>query len=423
MTDKPYRLSDLDLPPPEVPIVAPYIPAAEFTLLSGDPDSGKSWLAGLVTQSLTTGQPTPFEVDEGGSQQTLDEGGPLTADEPGPRSPATVVYASREQDPRCLHGRLRLLGADLARVCVVPFVPVEEVERYAEWISAYRPTLIVLDPVDEYLPGTNSSTAVRRVLGPFLCLCREEGVATLGIRHRRKGRSGNALYSGLGSIALTAMARSELLLGRDPRDKDRIVLIQIKNNLALCGPSQEFSIGKRGMEWVGVSTLTAENLNEKKRNERGATALEIAVSFLLSELHDGPRPAGELLSLARRKKIAHRTLKRAKKRLGVRTTKSHDDTDNKITRWFWEFPHEPEIAAKPKTPRWQITPDAVHEPKADVPSGDVGEDCDGDGGDGNAPGDDVRSDAGGDDAAGGAGSDGANPHGDDDDVPGDPRWN
>jgi hypothetical protein len=48
-------------------------------------------------------------------------------------------------------------------------------------------------------------------------LAREFDTTILVVRHLRKGDSNDALYRGLGSIAIAARVRSILLLGRHPR--------------------------------------------------------------------------------------------------------------------------------------------------------------------------------------------------------------
>lgn len=54
----------------------------------------------------------------------------------------------------------------------------------------------------------------------------------VGVRHIRKSGASDARDAGVGSVAWTAVARVEFVVGRDPDDEALRVLAQSKNNLA-----------------------------------------------------------------------------------------------------------------------------------------------------------------------------------------------
>jgi hypothetical protein len=70
----------------------PYLPAGELTILSGDPDVGKTWIAGAISADLTCGR-TPFTHE--------------------PRQPTSVLYLTVENSPEELLRRFKLQGGDL----------------------------------------------------------------------------------------------------------------------------------------------------------------------------------------------------------------------------------------------------------------------------------------------------------------------
>ncbi len=63
------------------------------------------------------------------------------------------------------------------------------------------------------------------------------------------------------------------------------------------------------------------------------SSLDEAVDFVMKALQDGDQPAKTIERDALRAGISERTLKRAKKELGIRSEKQGDE-------WFWKMPQE-----------------------------------------------------------------------------------
>jgi hypothetical protein len=89
-------------------------------------------------------------------------------------------------------------------------------------------------------------------------LAREFDTTILVVRHLRKGDSNDALYRGLGSIAIAARVRSILLLGRHPDDPDVRAVAHVKSNYAPFGPTILFDLNGAGagrppmIRWLGI---------------------------------------------------------------------------------------------------------------------------------------------------------------------------
>jgi len=64
----------------------------------------------------------------------------------------------------------------------------------------------------------------------------------------------------------------------------------------------------------------------------GQTAKQEAREFLLDRLEAGPRKAEDLLDEAKQEGIVEKTLRRAKKELGVKSRKTSSG------EWLWELP-------------------------------------------------------------------------------------
>jgi len=140
----------------------------------------------------------------------------------------------------------------------------------------------------------------------------------------------------LGSIDFAAAPRSVLLVAReDHSDPESVrVLATLKMNLAPEGEPLAFRIvGKDSsahIEWQGRVNTTAAELLEPQED---STAREEAMMLLQSLLAEGPRPARDIYAEAEAAGISKRTLKRAKKSLGVTSHKEGMDGP-----WLWELP-------------------------------------------------------------------------------------
>jgi hypothetical protein len=107
-------------------------------------------------------------------------------------------------------------------------------------------------------------------LTPLGMLAAETGVAVLSVRHMGKGDGANPLYRGIGSIGITAAARSSLVLAPHPDDPALRVLAVSKSNLWKHGqPSLLFSVQSHttgmgnsvpSIQWEGASDLTARDV-------------------------------------------------------------------------------------------------------------------------------------------------------------------
>ena len=308
----------------------PYIPLDCITILEGDPKTGKTWAALAIAAAITRGFPLPGE-----------DGKPVE------RMPGNVLYLTAEDSlSMTLRPRLEKGNADLRRVhvlegkieggkTVVP-VTMQDLDVLAQALEQYKPVLMVIDPLAAFLgPNVNSNRfeQVRPVLAGITRLAEVYGCAVLLIRHLSKGAKDRAIYKGQGSIDFTAAARSVLMVGKDPNDPTKRVMVHNLCNVAKEGPAQSFVITDEGkLEWAGVSEVTGDELVAPvvvDAEERGSRAE--AKEFLLKNLADGRQLATAMEDARRAHDIADRTLKRARKDLNVQVYR-----EGRV--WYWELP-------------------------------------------------------------------------------------
>lgn len=294
-----------------------YIPSGAVTLCFGDGGVGKSFLSLAIAAAVTRGWPLPGEAQE-------------------PKQPGNVIVQNAENAlPTVVKPRLELLGADCERVhCINESerrLTLSD-ERIEAAILKHNAKLMILDPVQAYLGGAvsmNRAESVRLVLTQLAQMAERTKCAILLAGHLNKG-TGKANYRGLGSVDMFNSVPSVLYLGR-PDDDDERVMVQGKNNLTEAGPSLMFRLSKAtGFEWLGECDTTLEELLARKRPGRGGGRLEEAEDFLQEILAGGDAAAADIMVWAQENGISEKTLRRAKKNLGVKATRKDE-------RWIWSL--------------------------------------------------------------------------------------
>src|SRR5215216_4258861 len=309
----------------------------KLNLIEGDPGTGKSAAATDLAARVSVGKPWPD-----GSK--CEAGG-------------TVILSAEDGLADTIRPRFDAAGGDPSKVVAVSTVPDGEgnerqiaipddlhvIEAAIERVGA---VLVVIDPLMAFLPGEVNSHRdqdVRRALAPLSRLAERTGAAALLVRHLNKGASGNALYRGGGSIGIVGAARSGLLIAKDPEDDGRRVLASIKSNLAAPAPSLVFGLtgtdnGAVRVDWKGQSTLDASALLSAPTDPDERSVLQEARDLLREVLSEGPVPASEVKEEARSADISERTLKTAKRELGILTSREGEAGKRGGGRWIWTLP-------------------------------------------------------------------------------------
>lgn len=308
------------------------IPLGKLTLINGDPEIGKSWTVLDAIARITTGRAFP------------DSPNPF-----GKRRDALWVSAEDDDDDT-VKPRLEILKADPTRVHSVMFVRSESRDQTLNlskhlgeldaWLQAHPlVVMVVIDPIAAYLGKIDShrNSDVRAVLSPLTKLAHKHQVALIGINHLSKGDGENAIYRGMGSIAFVAAARSSWMVSRDPEDADRRLFTRIKSNLSnkdVCGLAFRFLPDSQGISWEEGKIETTANDTLRQPDRSKAPARAEAEAWLIEVLKDGPVLASDVWTKAKADRLCEKTVKSAKKALGVGTTKTGGPGDP----WSWSLP-------------------------------------------------------------------------------------
>lgn len=322
----------------------PYIPLGKITLLEADPGTGKTYLCLALASVVSSGEHFYMEPKE------------LT------KQPAKVIYQTAEDGiadtivPR-LQGmipspNLQNISTIDDREKGLTFLD----ERIESALKITKPKLFVLDPLQAYLGAKvdmHRANEVRPVMAHIAGLAEKYNCAFVMIMHMNKNALGEqAMYRGLGSIDIPAVARSMLFLGRNPQNKEERVLCHIKSSLAAPGPSLTFNISPEfgGVVFTGTTNLDYKAITSPQptRNKPAITLTEAinALGGLLGE--DGFATIEQIETLKNAAGISKSTMYNAKSELALHSV-SIGQPPHRKTYWVdpdldiakFKFDHTP----------------------------------------------------------------------------------
>jgi hypothetical protein len=305
------------------------IPAGKLTLFVGDPGLGKSLVALDIAARVTSGIPWP----DGSSACPIGK----------------VILLSAEDDPAdTIRPRLDAAGAISDLVRLIEGVRDGKRQRLFNLADdtlrldaeiAQDTRLIIIDPITAYVGGIDShvTSDVRGLLAPLAELAARRGLAILGVSHLNKG-SGAAMYRTTGSLAWVAAARAVWAVGRDPENRDRILMLPVKQNLSPNLGGFAYGILPKNdapcIAWENGRALgDADALLRSLEDTEDRSAGKEAEEWLAEALAEGRVKAADLFRQAHAVGISTITLRRAATKIGVRKVKGGFRDG-----WSWALP-------------------------------------------------------------------------------------
>jgi hypothetical protein len=296
-----------------------------LAMLSGEPGSGKTWVALAIAAALTRGR-DPFTGEE--------------------LKPATVLYASAEHAAaQVIQPRFAGLHGDPARLVIlrravsassmsIPDSALRDLENALQKTHAH---LVILDPWDSLLGpegDLDRASQTRPLLDRLARLAEVHRCCILLLRHLVKPTVGRPGHRGRVSVDGSAALRSEFLVGRSPDAPAQPALLHVKSNLGPLAPPLDYRIGEDGsFHWTGLSNLTPEDLLATRPTGAGLPKRKFAAQWLRECLQLGGQTQGTIEIAAERDGVCITTLRRAKFDIGVRSSK-----DGKSGVWWWTLP-------------------------------------------------------------------------------------
>jgi hypothetical protein len=157
-------------------------------------------------------------------------------------------------------------------------------------------------------------------------IAEQTGAAILVLDHLNKRGGIAAMQRGSGSIAFNAAARSVLLVGKHPQESEAFVLAGVKNNLgrpasSLAYRTMEAENRAVKLEWAdGDCPYNADELVAGAFEPTNSRKLAVAIDFLRGKLTQGSVLSRVVEGEATERGISIRTLTRARKELGVKSS-------------------------------------------------------------------------------------------------------
>ena len=246
---------DIQYEPPRW-CLSPYFQRGKGTLIQGDNGSGKTAFMMGIIANVTTGRPLL--------------GMPVA-------TPGDALILSVEDDLPVLRGRLEANGADLSRchfMANAAGLTFNDPSIEAA-VQATGARLVLFDPFQAFLGAKvdmSQSNETRPELAKLFAMCDRNDCACVIIAHMAKGKMDRTpVNRALGSVDIPAAMRSILELTDNPNHPGEKVMVHVKCSNAPKGPSIAYSIGDRGgVNWVGTSPITADDLTTmNRRKEKG----------------------------------------------------------------------------------------------------------------------------------------------------------
>jgi putative DNA primase/helicase len=326
------------------------IPLGKLTLIAGEPGQGKSFLTLDIAAHVTTGNSWP-DLPNGSN----------------PRG--SVVLLSAEDDVEdTIRPRLDASGADVRYVTALQGIEygsngngnpkrrcfnlecdLPALEQALDARADCR--LIVIDPVSAFVGGRDShkNSEIRGLLAPLADLAGRRGVAVVAVTHLNKAAGIRAMHRVTGSLAFIAAARAGWLVTIDKNDPKRRLLLPIKNNLAADVSGLAYAIIDGALAWErGPVSVTADDALADDPPRDGRTQRDEAVDWLRELLADGPLDQADVTEAAKANGFTSSTLRRAKAKAGVKSTKRGNGKD---ACWSWSLPATSEPPKGPKMPK------------------------------------------------------------------------
>ena len=274
-------------------------------MLSGDPGSGKTWVALAIAAALSRGR-VPS------SNHTL--------------QPCTVLYASAANGAaELIRPRFAQLDGDPARLILLRGVltasaqpaslSLRDTPMLEDALERTQARLLIIDALHSYLwaPDRHRANDSARAFDSLARLAEKHRCCILLVRHlRKRGR-------GLTSIELSAAVRTEFIAGSSSDAPTRPALVQVKSNVGCPAGSLGYLIDSTGaFSWTGPSALTPEEVMMDRPIDAGLPKRKRAAEWLRQYLCEGERSQYNIEFAAQQDGVCMTTLRRAKFDLEIR---------------------------------------------------------------------------------------------------------
>lgn len=295
------------------------LPVGASTLLTGRGGLGKSTLCAWVAAEASRGA----------------WGRPL----------ATVFMSAEDPVDSVLQARLRAAQADMGLVWAPNFgtdrpnISRALLEEIAKLPLPAPLGLLIFDGFVDFIIGVNTydDHQIRPVFQALESWAQVQGVAVLGIVHPSKGDAAGIA----GTRAFRDCSRSVVVVESHPLPDHphRVLLHHEKHNWTAEAPMLAYEPGEGVVRWLEVVNDDEPTEDVAAAIRADLTGFEDAKEFLLVALRGRSQEYDDLVADASRFGIPARTLRYARKKLGIKS-KQHGFGEGKGATWWLPSPNQ-----------------------------------------------------------------------------------
>jgi len=298
------------------------IPTAGLTLVEGDPSAGKStFVMDIVArairgESFPDGSVCPFKNVEAIYQCT----------EVGKPGIVSKILGNSGTPKEAVH----LIRGDNLTLSDV---------RIQRGLREGNVRVLIIDPMQQYFEGDmNNAISARRELSALSDFAVQNNAAVILIRHFGKEKQRVAQHDGLGSVDISAIARSILQVDCEDLHSPIRFLRQAKNSYAPLVPDLAFEFcGLGKINWIGPVTEGDKKPLLDEAQREAAPKLAAVILDMFNLLSERDYPSSEICAALLELGHSRATILRAKDKMQIESIK-------KGRKWYWHLPEGAFIA-------------------------------------------------------------------------------
>ena len=287
-------------------LIPMYVPQGDVTIIAGPGGVGKTMWECSIAAAVSAGRRTLMESENEETDSKAPSG--------------KVLMLMSEDDPETvLLPRLKLFGADLKNIITIPLKQFPNYSiaetKLAKLILQERPVLVVIDPIQAWLPTDvvmNQKRQIRECMESLMIMGRTFGTTFLIAAHtnKQKHAKGRALVAD--SAEIHDCARSVLMVSAT-NEEGVNVLTHVKSNYGKKGRNILYRITEKGIEIHGRvdENLTGLGVNQEKE----MTERQRCRRFLIHLMEAGEKPVKVLDADARACGFSQTAIRRSKQGL------------------------------------------------------------------------------------------------------------
>lgn len=289
----------------------PYLPLGKVSLLEGDPGLGKSWLTMALASHISNGKKLL-----GNSHVVKGK---------------VLLMSAEDGLGDTIRPRLDVLQGDVGNIYAYATPVFLDEDGFAEvekQIEKIKPILVIIDPIVAYMGAKVDlfrANETREIMSGLGQLAEKYKCTIIAVRHLTKGGKDKSIYRGMGSIDITAAARSALMVGPHPEESNHRCICHIKSNLAPRGQTIEYSLDahrKNPFRFEGFNDLSVDEVMKANPDSISKDTNEEAEKFLVDTLKKRSQSEEIIYRDAEALGISRKQLRQASESIEVRKIKS-----------------------------------------------------------------------------------------------------